>query len=124
MQSHCRSSFSKKPSSRHCDRSRANVTINAEAAKDAKKNSISSRPSRPLRSTAASPSRTRSSLRLACSLRLFSDPDISHERQMIRGDQRESCTRQLDTDDFDSSRVVDVVEMENLKQPRVGPPVF
>ena len=49
--------------------------------------------------------------------------DVRDERQMIRRDQRQPRPRQLDADDLHLAGVVDVIEVQDREQTRVGPRV-
>ena len=50
----------------------------------------------------------------------LSDPDVGHQRQVIRGDEREAGARQLDADHFHFSRVVNVIEVQHREESRIG----
>ena len=49
------------------------------------------------------------------------DSNVGDQRQMIRGDLGEPRARQLDVEYLDLAGVVDVIEVQERKHPRVGP---
>jgi hypothetical protein len=49
------------------------------------------------------------------------NPDVRDEGQMIGRDESEARARQLDVENLDLARVVDVIEVQERKDARVGP---
>jgi hypothetical protein len=53
---------------------------------------------------------------------MLPNPDVGNQREMVGRNQRKAGPWKLDAQDLDVTRVIDVVEVQDRKQSRIGSP--